>query len=384
MLLVAACQPQLVPVEVTRLVSDEVVGETAVAPASEVIEVTRLVTEVITREVEVPVTIEVTRPPLGSPERPIQILFPPVTDAQVIARRAAPFTDFLAAETGFAFTIGILDSEQAVVDVMCRAPGDTIGVLSPVGYALLDEQCGAAPAVVGVTPNGQSWEAGMIVVRRDSGITQLADLDGLRWAVPDETSIPRYFYFRALLAAEGVTAAEVVVPGDNTALLAVLDGEADFATGAFVPPILPFDQRPWEYGEDDPEIWRQTGVAPSRSGIGFIVVNGAPENGGYRVRDARSGIFDIARGVFIETEILLLSAPIPVETIVYGADFPVLLANRLTPMFTEFAASEMCRESLCALDLYEWAGLQPVVDDAFDPLRDIFAGLSLSPADLLE
>lgn len=379
-LLLAACQPAVVQVEVTRLI-----GADAPAPASPAaVEVTRVVTETVTQEVEVPVTVMVTPAPLGTEERPFQLLFPPVANADVITRRAAPLADFLAEETGYAFTVGILDSEQAVVDLLCAAPAETIGMLSAAGYAMAHGQCGAATAAVGVNRDGQPWEAGMIVVRRDGGIDDVTDLAGARWAVPDTMSVSRFYYFQALLADAGVEVGEIVpVPGDNTAMLAVLNGEADFATGSYVPPILPFNEQTWTYGEDDPELWRLLGIPPTRSGIGFIVVNGTPENGGYHVRDARSGIFDSAPTVFEETEILTLSAPIPNETMAYGAQFPVSVARQITPLLQSFGAAEACQASLCAADWYNWTAVAAADEADYEPLRFIVETLAMSPVDLL-
>src|SRR5690606_13242034 len=119
--------------------------------------------------------------------------------------------------------------------------------------------------------------------RRDSGIGTIEDLAGRRWAIPDRDSLPEFLAFRALFAGAGIEIGEIVeVPGDNSAVLALYNGDVDFATATFVPPILPFDERPWQYGEDSPEIWREVGIAPRRSPLGYVLVNGAPEQGGYR------------------------------------------------------------------------------------------------------
>lgn len=377
--LLAACASSPTVVEVTRLVP----GPTAVAiadPLEVEIQVTRVVTETVT-QVE---TVVAERPSPGSAERPFQLLFAPVVDTAVISSRAQVLADWLAEQTGQQFQVGVLDNEQRVIDLLCAAPAETIGFLTAVGIALANQQCGAQVVSTAVQNNGLSWQAGMIVVRRDSNITSLADLDGKRWAIPSESSVPNNWYFQALLEAEGIEPGEMIsVPGDNTAMLAVFNGEVDFATGTYWPPILPFEMRQWEFGEDDPEIWRQTGASPTRSGVGFVVVLGRPDQGGYRVRDARSGVFDTNEAIFDETRILTLSAPIPADSVAVGRAIPFAVAQQLGPLLSQFAASEQCAASLCAADFYGWMGLATAVPASYDPVHFVIDTLGWTDEALL-
>ena len=379
LLFMTACAMTPTRVEVTRLVTEEtaVPGSATVEVPIEV-EVTRLVTETVVERVVS------TRPTPGSAERPYQLLFAPVVDANIISQRAQVLADWLVEQTGQQFQVGIVDNEQRVIDLMCAAPVETIGFLTAVGVALANQQCGTQVINTAVQANELTWQAGMIVVRRDSDINELADLEGKRWAVPSESSVPNNWYFQALLAAEGIEPAEIVsLPGDNTAMLAVLNGEVDFAIGTYQPPLMPFLTRDWVFGEDDPEIWRQTGVGPSRSGIGFVVVLGSPENGGYRVRDARSGVYDTARNIFEETRILTLSAPIPADSVAVGGALSFGLAQQLGPLLSEFAASDQCRESLCAPDFYAWLGLETAVSADYEPLHFVINTLGWTDEALL-
>lgn len=381
-----ACQPQVVTVEVTRLVA----GETAVsAPPGEV---TRIVP--VTREVVVEATrlvetaVEVTKTPLGSKERPLQLLFTPTIDTDLLSRRTQPLLEAMQAATGLHVAVGIVDDEQTLVGLLCQAPQDTIGFLTAVGYTLARQQCHAQLGLVAIHDDGYPWQADMLVSRPDlSGVRTVADLVDLgdvRLAVNRADSLQTR-YLEALLLANGVAVAEKQVqPGDNSSLLAVYEGEADIATGTFTPPILPFAEQPWRYGDDTPELWRRLGLPPTRSGLGYILVNGTPETGGYRIRDARAGVFDSREDIFDVTRVITTTAPIPNETIAFGSDFPLGLSRTATEALLDFAAADVCATSLCSPDFYGWAGLAVAADVDYDPIRFIATTLDLPLAALLE
>jgi ABC-type phosphate/phosphonate transport system substrate-binding protein len=313
------------------------------------------------------------------------LLFPPIAATSVINQRGQMLADALTAATGYSYEVGIADDEVSLIALMCEAPEETIGFLSAAAYVIAHDLCGVQIGNVSVREDGLSWQAGMIVARRDSGIGALEDLEGKVWAVPDARSIPRNLYFQAMLAVASVQVAESrLVAGDSSAMLAVYNGEADFATAAYIPPILPFEERLWDPEQDSPEIWRRLGISPNRSPIGYVLVNGEPAFGGYRLRDARSRIIDIAPGIYDETLIVSLSALIPNDTVALGAGFPLAAAREIITALPEFVSSESCAPSLCSVDFYGWTGLAVADETSFDPLRFMIEALDLTPDELLK
>ena len=366
-LMATACQPNVAFVEVTRLVTVD--GDAVVVGTAVPVEVTRIVNQEVTRVVPEEVVVEVTKSPLGSEERPVQLLFPPVVNTAVITTRGEPLAQTLTEATGQQFAVGIPDDTPTLSDLLCAAPHDTIGFLSALDYARASQQCGAQPGLVAVRPDGLTWQAGMIVTRRDSGLNAIEDLAGRSWGVVDTASVPEFLAIRTQLADAGVEPGEVVEYETTSSLmLALYNREVDFVTAAYIPPILPYDERPWQYGEDDPEIWRRLSISPSRSPIGYVIVFGEVEFGGYRLRDDRASIFDTTPGIYDETQILALSPQIPNDTVVFGADFPLALARQVTAVLPQFAASDACVNSVCSTDFYGWAGLESVTDEAYTPL----------------
>ena len=383
--LLTSCQPELVFVDVTRLV--EVTPEST-SSASDVeasdgqaSEVTRMVTQevtrVVTRTVVEELIVEVTKTPVGSSQRPIQLLFSPSVGTDVISRRGQFLAEALSESTGLAFQVGILDDEETVIQLMCAAPEESMGFLSAAGFVMAESACGAQSGNVALQTEGLAWQAGMIVARRDSGIVSLADLAGRRLAIPEAKNASHFDYFLAQLKDAGIEPAEIIsLPGDSSAMLAVYNGEVDAAVAGYVPPVLPYNERLWTYGEDSPEIWRRVGISPSRSPIGYVLVNGEPEFGGYRLRDARSRVFDVLPEIYDETLIVALSAPIPNDTIAFGARFPLQMARQIVPALTEFAASDGCISSLCSADFFGWTGLVPADAAAYEPVRFILNTLT--------
>jgi ABC-type phosphate/phosphonate transport system substrate-binding protein len=377
--LLAACSPQEITIEVTRLVeTQERVEVTRLVPETVVLEETRPVT----REVEL--VIEVTKEPLGTEARPVQLLFPPLYDAETITERGTPLAQALSDATGYEVRVGVLDSEQTVIDLMCAAPADTIGFLSPGGYVLANEQCGVQAGMVAIGDDGLTSKSGMIVVRDDSGIDDLEGVQDKEWAVADQDSLTNYLYFNALLQDEKIEVAETIpVAGESVAMLALFDEEVDLASAEFVPPILPYEERLWDPETDDPEPWRALGLSPYRSGIGYILFNGEPENGGYRVRDARSRIFDVEQEIFNETRIVAMSPPFANDTVAFGPQFPLALARKLAQEMIAFAAGEGCSASLCSSDFYGWNGLALAQDEMYDSIRFVQEELQLTPEEML-
>ncbi len=380
-----ACQPQTVEVEVTRVVTETEQVEVPVETEVEVpVEVTRVVTETVTEEVMVE------EAPLGSEERPIQVLFVPSVDADAIITGG----DIMAAElekaTGLKFEVSVPTSYAATIEAMCASPEDTIGFIPALGYVLANERCGVQVGLASVRFGWPVYWA-QIVVRDDSGIESIEDLAGKSWGAPSVTSTSGFLVPSAELAGAGIETGEVVETGGHTAaMLAVAQGDVDFATGFFSPPLLPNYERNWNPATDDPEIWREAGVNPERTEAGRVFVGGDPAEGGYRILDARAAAMETYPAIFEETRILDISDEIPNDTLSYGADFPLSLAQKISVAVKAYAESDECQEpadettiTLCSDAFYSWTGAEQVLDSAFDPTRFMIEALGMSEEDVL-
>jgi phosphonate transport system substrate-binding protein len=385
LLVVAACTPQTV--EVTRVV--EVPGESTEVEVEVPVEVTR----VVEQEVEVEIPVEVTRvvevevegeeAALGSEERPIKVLFVPSVEADTIVAGGEVMAAALEEATGLHFEVSVPTSYAATIEEMCASPDDTIGFIPAQGYILANQRCGVTVGGAAVR-RGLSWYAAQFVVRADSDIETLEDLEGATWAIPDFGSTSGYLYPRAMLEANGISIPEeniIETGGHPNAMLAVANGEADVATGFFSPPLMP--DGTWTYGVHDPEIWRDADAPAERLEDGSVVVAGGPDAGGYLILDARGQAMADYPTIFDETRILALTSQIPNDSVSFGPGFPLSLADDIVDALVEFTASEECATSICSPDFYSWSGIEPVGDSFYDPVREAMEALGITEEDVL-
>lgn len=377
-LVVVACTPQTVEVEVTRVVTETQEVEVEV-PVE--VEVTRVVTETEVETVVEEVMVE--EAALGSEERPIKVLFVPSVEVDQIISGGEVLASALTDATGLSFEVSVPTSYAATIEEICASPDDTIGFIPAQGYVLANTRCGVTVGAAAVR-FGLSWYAAQYVVPFDSPATSLEDLDGASWCIPDFGSTSGYLYPSAEFAVKGIEAGEVVEAGShNNSMLAVYNGDCDFATAFFSPPLLPNYERSWSYGVDDPEIWREAEVSPVRNDEGRTFVDGDPADGGYRVLDARSSVSDTAPDIFDKTRILAITDQIPNDTVSFGPEFPLNTANNIINALIDFTASDECAQSICSEEFYNWTGLEAVTDSFYDPVRSAMDSLGITEEDIL-
>lgn len=325
-------------------------------------------------------TTETMEPELGSAERPIQVLFVPSVDAQVIVSGGDIMDQALTEATGLEFEVSVPTSYAATIEEMCAAPADTMGFIPGFGYVLASNLCGVDVAFKAVRFGWPVYWS-QILVPRDSDIQSIEDLDGLTWAVPDLGSTSGYLVPLVQLTDAGVEPAEVVETGGHpNAALAVYRGDADFATTFFSPPLI-LDGDAWAIGdapdvpddlievcgptdEDDPDLY---------CGDSF------------RVLDARASTITDAPDIIQSLRILEISPEIPNDTLSFGPDFPADVRAAIEQALIDFAgacdADENCawNDSIGNQDFYGWTGIEPATDAEYDSLRAVvnLAGIEL-------
>ncbi len=381
-LVLAACgaEPEQVETVVTRIVTEVQEMEVEVP-----VEVTRVVEMIQTRTVVEEVEVMAEEAPLGSAERPIKVLFVPSVDVDVIVAGGDVMAQALKDATGFEFEVSVPTSYAATIEEMCASPDDTIGFIPAQGYVLANNRCGVTVGGAAVR-FGLSWYAAQIVVREDSGINSLEELDGKTWGIPEFTSSSGYLFPLAMFQSMGIEPADIVeAGGHNNAMLAVYNGEVDFATGFFSPPLLPHYERQWTYGVDSPDIYKEAGEPAIRNEEGRTFVAGGPDEGGYRLLDARQLVMEQAPDIFEVTKILALTDQIPNDSVAFGPDFPLNTALQIISALNDWVDPDNpdCMASICSDEFYNWTGVAPVSDNFYDPVRFLMDQLGITEESVL-
>ena len=267
--------------------------------------------------------------------------------------------------TGLEFTVSVPTSYAATIEEMCASPTDTMGFIPGLGYVLANQLCGVDVAFKAVRFGWDVYWA-EILVPADSPAKTMADLDGLKWAYPDPGSTSGYLAILPMMADAGISAGDTLEAGGHTGVVrAIYNGEADFGSAFFSPPLKPEGEPAWAIG-DDPEIPADLipDCAPSDDGSKLMC-------DGWRVLDARAGLREEAPDVVQKVRILTISPEIPNDTLSFGPDFPSDLRDQISTALVEFAKTDAWNQSIGSQDFYGWTGINPAADEEYDVVRQM-------------
>ncbi|WP_243733597.1 phosphate/phosphite/phosphonate ABC transporter substrate-binding protein [Bacteriovorax stolpii] len=137
-------------------------------------------------------TVAMAEDKLGTRDNPVKIFFTPSVDANTIATNSTSFLKFMEKETGLYFKSGIPSNFIAVVEAFGSNRAD-VAVMNSFGYLLANTKFGAE-AKLKALRHGKDYYAGAIYVSAKSGIKDLKDLNGKKFAFTDASSTSGYLY----------------------------------------------------------------------------------------------------------------------------------------------------------------------------------------------
>ncbi|HLS35398.1 MAG TPA: phosphate/phosphite/phosphonate ABC transporter substrate-binding protein [Bacillota bacterium] len=165
--------------------------------------------------------------------------FVPSQDSENIASTVEPLEEKLAEELGMEVKGEVMTSYNALVEAM-GANQVQIGFIPAFGYVLANEQYDVEVVLKSMRDGEGSYKA-QYLVREDSGIDSLEDLEDTIWAFPDKGSTAGYLFpAQHMMDTFGFESASeletdffdnvIEAGGHDTAAIAVYEGDADVAT----------------------------------------------------------------------------------------------------------------------------------------------------------
>ena len=170
-------------------------------------------------------------PELGTEENPIIWSFVPSGEMERVAAGAKAVADLLYDETGLYFKTNVATEYAGVIEALKSDPPEAhLASLATFAYVLAADMGVAEAELVSVRFGSPTYN-GQIIVRKDSGINTVADLQGKSFARPDPLSASGWIIPMLTMRAAGVDPdtglSRVVDAGSHEAVVAaVFNGDA--------------------------------------------------------------------------------------------------------------------------------------------------------------
>ena len=271
---------------------------------------------------------------LGTEENPIVWVLVPSGESQTVLTGFDEVAQLLFEETGLVVEPFVATEYAGAIEAMCSDPPQAhMASLATFAYMLASERGCAEAELVSVRFGSPSYN-GQIFVHADSGITELADLEGKTFCRPDPLSTSGWIIPSLELRAAGVDPdtdlAEVVDAGSHdAAITGVYNGDCD-------------------------------------AGASFV--------------DARGNVEENFADVMDVVEVIFITADIPNDGVQYVPSVSRELRDQINDGLLAIAATE---EGVEALDTaYEWTALEKRDDTFYDAFRQILDAANVSPEDL--
>ncbi len=219
--------------------------------------------------------------------------FIPSQEADQIADNVKPLEEYLTEKLGVPVKAEVMIDFVGLVEGMRTGQID-IGFTNPFGYVQAVERAEVQPVVKAIRRGSDTYKA-QFIARADSGLKSIDDLvakEGLTWAFGDTLSTSGYLFPASLLTQKGVADIntffkQTAVGGHDNAVLAVLEGQADFATT--------FDDARTVIAKDHPNVMEEVVVIGHTEDIpndGVSVRKGLSEEWVNKIKEAFLAIND--------------------------------------------------------------------------------------------
>jgi len=267
---------------------------------------------------------------VGTAERPLAMVFVPSVNSQELQASADELAKLLETETGYKVKGSVGTSYSAVVEAMGTGHVD-LGWLNPFSYVLAHNKYGVEPLLITKRSGSRTYH-GVIITRTDSGINNLMDLKGKRFAFVDPLSTSGTIYPKLTMMAAGIDPQKDLgqtffASGHDKVVIAVYQKQAD--AGAI-------------YGGKD--------------------------------RDARDRVQGTIPDVMEKTKVIAKTDPIPNDNISVRKELPAEVKAKLKTALQKIMATDAGRR---ILENYEIDGVESVTDADYESIRKAALALNI-------
>jgi phosphonate transport system substrate-binding protein len=138
----------------------------------------------------------------GSTANPVTMAFVPSADSTKVLASGEPLARLLTEATNLNFKVSVPTSYTAVIEAMGSGQVD-VGWLAPFAYVLAHDKNGSQVILSSLRQGSKTYHS-QIVVRADSGINNLEQLRGKKFAFVEPASASGFLFPNALLAGQGI------------------------------------------------------------------------------------------------------------------------------------------------------------------------------------
>ncbi|MEX2445020.1 MAG: phosphate/phosphite/phosphonate ABC transporter substrate-binding protein [Alkalispirochaeta sp.] len=271
---------------------------------------------------------------LGTEENPIVWAFVPSGDTQEISAGGQAVADMIYDKTGLVVEASVATEYAGVIEALQSDPPSAhMASLATFAYVVAADR-GVAESELVAVRYGRPFYDGQIIAGADTGIENVADLDGASFARPDPLSTSGWIIPSLSIRAAGInpdTDMSIVDAGGHTGVVtSVYNGDVD-------------------------------------AGATFV--------------DARGNVEEDFPDVYERVNVIEVSAPIPNDGVQFHPSISEEMRESIITALLEIAEDEEGAEALN--QAYQWQGLERHGDDFYDPFRQVLQAAGVDAADLL-
>ena len=272
---------------------------------------------------------------LGTEDNPIIWVFVPSGETERVTTGAESVTAMLQEETGLHFKVLVATEYAGAVEAMCADPPEAhMASLATFAYVMAADRGCAEAAMLSVRFGSPTYN-GQILVRADSGISDLSQLAGKTFCRPDPLSTSGWVIPSIMLRGAGVD--------PDTGLAQVVD-------------------------------------AGSHDAVAAGVYDGTCDAGATYV-DARTRIEEDYPDVMEQTVVIAIEPDIPNDGVQFQSSIPQELRDKIVAGLLAIAATEEGAEALNTA--YQWEELIEADNSFYDPFRQILQAAGIKAEDLV-